>query len=424
MARLGGKVVAGIAAVIAVLALVGGAWFAGWWPFAEATPEPTPTPTPTPTASASPSVSVSPPPAFVERQVTVAPHVPESELLTEAILESVGSGWVVAIHDATAIDSLGVESPGPKVLYLISPEGTRYELANLDTLGFGVPDVVAWDYERHMILLVDNLYEIKIVSMVTGAIEDGWLMCTRQGYVRGFARDGEWLLRGSCEGDGIDGLYSDSGSKTTDGIVGEGFGFTVFDIGDVQVQSEFETEPDSRFVAFYPDGTDAIIPSEEQGDCYMIGKGAGDTFVAYCYASTGDTTLDVWEFPVDGSEPTDVITAAQLEAFRVDLGVASPEDYFVTGYCANSDLRIVEVTWSESRLGVFRDGSLEAVSQPPYAFRHCLATSGTSALVSGDGFLWISDFATGDAIEMLPGSAPDAAEHVVGTEGYRALLYP
>jgi hypothetical protein len=198
----------------------------------------------------------------------------------------------------------------------------------------------------------------------------------------------------------------------------------VFDIGDVQVQSEFETALDARFVAFYPDGTEAIIPSEAQGDCYMIGRGAGETFVAYCYATTGDTTVDVWEFPVDGSEPTNVITAAQLEAFRVDLGVPSTADYFVTGYCANSDFRIVEVELDQSRLGALRDGSLEALSQPPYEFRHCLATSGASALVNGDGFLWLSNVETGAAIEMLPGSAPDAAERVVGTEGYRALMQP
>ena len=422
MAKLGWKATAGIVAGIAVLALVAGAWFAGWWPFADATPEPTPTPTPT--ASPSPSATATPPPVFVPRQVTVAPHVPDSELLSAEVLESAGSGWVVAIHDATAVNDLGVEAPGPRVLYLISPEGTRYELGNLDVLGFGAPDVVAWDYERDKILLVDNLAQAKVVSMVNGAVEGSWELCPREGYVRGSSKDGAWLLRGSCEGEGIDGLYSDAGVEISDSIVGKGFGFTVFDIGDVQVQSEFETAPDVRFVAFYPDGTEAIIPSEAQGDCYMIGKGAGETFVAYCYATTGDTTLDVWEFPVDGSEPANVITAAQLEAFRVDLGVPSPADYFVTGYCAASDVRVVEVTWDQRRLGVPRDGSLEAVSQPPYALRHCHATSGTSALVSGDGFLWLTDFEEGAAIELLPGSAADAAEHVVGAEGYRALMQP
>ena len=422
MARLSGRVMAGVVAVIAVLVLAVVAFFAGWWPFADAAPEPSPTPTPT--FSPSPSVTETPPPVFVPRQVTVAPHVPDSELLTEEVLGSAGSGWVVAIYDATTVDSLAVETPGPRVLYLISPEGTRYELANLDVLGFLTPDVVAWDGERDMVLLMDNLAQAKVFSMVTGAVESSWEVCPRKGYVRGSARDGAWLLRGSCDGDGVDGLYDDTGAEVSSAIVGKGFGFTVFDVGDVQVQSEFETAPDSRFVAFYPDGTEAVIPSEAFGDCYMIGTGAGETFVAYCYAATGDATIDIWEFPVDGSEPTNVITAAQLEAFRVDLGVPSPADYFVTGYCATSDLRIVEVTWDQSRLGLLRDGTLEALSEPPHAFRHCLAASGTEALVSGDGLLWLADVETGEAVEMLPGSAPEDAEHVVGAEGYRALLQP
>jgi hypothetical protein len=159
-----------------------------------------------------------------------------------------------------------------------------------------------------------------------------------------------------------------------------------------------------------------------------LGKGKGATFAAYCYSSEG--TVDVWEFPVDGSAPVDVMTSAQLEAFRIALGVPNPADFFVSGYCSAADLPVVEVTWDQSLLGVLKDGALSAAAQPPHSFRHCLDVSATSALVSGDGLLWLTDFATGSTVELLPGSGADGtvgvvgAAHVVGTEGYRALLQP
>ncbi len=419
MAKLGGKVWALIAGAVALLALCAGAWFAGWWPFGGSGSEPTPTPS----VSASPTAS--PPPSFVERQVTVAPNVPGGQLLTEAVLASAGSGWVVAIYDATSRDGAGVESPGPKVLYLISPEGIRYEVGNLNTLGMSAPDLVAWDYTRHKVLIVDKLMDMKVIDMVTGAVDGSWPFCDHEGYVRGSARDSAWLLRGSCNGEGIDGLYGDNGVESPSTVVGKGFGLTVFDVGDVQVQSQFETAPDARFTAFYADGTQATISSSMAGDCYLLGKGKGDTFAAYCYSSEG--TVDVWEFPVDGSAPVDVVTSAQLEAFRLELGVPNPADFFVSGYCSAGDLPLVEVTWDQSRLGVLKGGALSVGLEPPRTFRHCLATSGTSALVSGDGLLWLADFATGSTVELLPGTVANGAvgaTHVVGTDGYRALIQP
>ena len=416
MSRLGGKGAASIAGAVGLLALCAVAWFAGWWPFGDSVSAPTPSPS----TSASPSAA--PQPSFVERQVTVAPNVPAAELLTKDVLDSAGSGWVVAVYDATSRTDAGVESPGPRVLYLISPDGARYELGNLDTLGMTAPELVAWDYARHKVLFADGLKDMRVLDMATGAIDGSWAFCDHEGYVRGSARNGEWLLRGSCDGEGIDGLYGDTGVESASTIVGKGFGLTVFDVGDVQVQSEFETAPDSRFTAFRADGTKATIASSMAGDCYLLGKGRAATVAAYCYTSAG--TVDVWEFPVDGSTPVDVITSAQLDAFRLKLGVPNSTDFFVSGYCSAGDLPVVEVTSDQSRLGVLQGGAVTAVGQSPHPFRHCLAESGTSALVSGDGFLWLTDFATGSAVELLPGSGADAAPHVVGTEGYRALMQP
>ncbi len=419
MARAGAKFWVWSVAALVVVAAVAAAWILSWGPFAS--PGPEPSPSPSAVVSPSPSVSETPPPVFAERPVTVAAHVPSAEPITEAVLETATTGWVVAIHDATSIDDTGVETPGPRVLYLISPDGTRYELANLDVLGFSAPDVLAWDTERQKILLVNHQADLEVFDMISGQIDTAWSFCSNQGDVKGSARDGAWLLRGSCDGENIDGLYSDMGTEIPSSIVGRGFGLTVFDIGDVQVRYEFDSAPDEHFTAFYPDGTEATIPTSMAGDCHMIGKGRGATFVAYCYTDSG--ALDVWEFPVDGSTPEQVITSEQLDAFRIALGISGPDDFFVSGYCADSDYRVVEVTSDKSRLGVLRDGIVEQAAEPPYEFRHCLAASGTAALVSGDGLLWYTDFATDLTVELLPGAGDDYPLHVVGTEGYRALLH-
>ncbi|MCJ7827282.1 MAG: hypothetical protein MUP36_03480, partial [Demequinaceae bacterium] len=63
-----------------------------WWGGGDNSPNPTPSSSVSSIPSASPTV----PSAFVERPVTVGPYVPDAQALTETILASAGSGWVVA----------------------------------------------------------------------------------------------------------------------------------------------------------------------------------------------------------------------------------------------------------------------------------------------------------------------------------------
>ncbi|MBN2177320.1 MAG: hypothetical protein JW722_06645 [Demequinaceae bacterium] len=406
-----------IVLLLAIIALLLGVLLE-WWGGGTASPGPTPAPS----TSSSPTVAPTVTPAFVARPVTVGPYVPPAEVLTEAVLASAGSGWVVAIDDTTQINTAvdpHTVTPDQRLLYLISPTGIRYELANLDGIGLTEPNLVAWDDTRDLLLLVEDRHELQVFDMATGTVDSSWTPCAGEGGVLyGEARGGNWLVRGNCEGDGFDGLYTDAGILVPSGIVGAGPFLTVKDVGDVQVQYESEGLIDDKFIAFYPNGGSAPLPWSSAGDCYPLGKGRGDTLAMNCYSDAG--RLSVWELPVDGMPPIEVVTSGQLEDFAASHGGFGPNDYWVSGYCSDSALRIVQFSLGdENRLGVLYGGSVEGVgADVSYPFRRCHTVSGTSALMSGGGGLWWADIDNGGTVVMIPPMGSGSAIQTVGTDGY------
>jgi hypothetical protein len=384
----------------------------------------------------SPSGSVSPTPGeshgggdlsgVVSRPVTTGAHIPSAEPLTPDVLGAEGSGWVVAIDDTTATNTAsGITTPGPKLLYMISPDGTRYELANLDTLGFSTPNLVAWNDARDTLLLSDTPASIKVYDIPTNTVTSSWSYCADPGYVgSGEARDDNWLIRLGCNGTPLDNLFTDAGAVVPgSGVITPVPMAVAYDVGDVQVTSEFEVPPDGRFVAHYADGTSAILPSSMAGDCYLLGKGWGSTVAGYCFTDTA--TPSIWEFPVDGTSPYEVISEGQMNDFGAAAWAAGPGDFYASGYCADSALRIVQaIRDDDKRLGVLYAGTVEPVGQVPFRYRVCHATQGTAALVSGDGHLWWEDFDTGTDITLLPGESAGSSIQVIGSDNTRALRLP
>lgn len=406
-------------AAIAVF-LVGS--FRGWWGVHEGSHLPSPTMSVTENPTVSPSGS----PVFVARPVTVGDYVPDADPLTADTLESAGSGWVVAIDDTTQIDT-SVDphaiTPGDRILYLISPIGDRYELANLNTLGLDAPDLVAWDDARDLLLIEQDRTTLNVFDMTTGEVSSSWVFCPG-GAGKAFygeARDGNWLVRGGCEGASVDGLYSDVGALVPSGIVGGPF-LTVFDVGDIQVTWEFEGMVDQKFVAVQPDGTSQPLPWTLAGDdCYPLAKGRDATVAMYCYSGGH---MSIWELPVDGNAPIEVVTSAQLEDFAAAEGGYGPDEFWVSDYGTDSALRVVEFSLGigepKPRLGVLYGGTIEAVgAEVSNPFRTCHAVSGTSALVSGGGGLWWVDFDAGsDPVVMIPPTGSGSPIQTVGTDGY------
>lgn len=147
------------AATIAVAAVAVVACATGAWALTQpdrndpAVPEPSPTvTTPSPSPSPTPSASVTPEPVHTMPDftggVTVDPQLPSAEAITPEAWNEAGPGWVLATYreevygwdDATNSQTY---SHGPQAVYLISPDGTRYELTSIS--GDEPVYVVEWD---------------------------------------------------------------------------------------------------------------------------------------------------------------------------------------------------------------------------------------------------------------------------------------
>ena len=412
-----------IVLLIAIILLLLGIVF-GWWG-GEGTSS-SPSATPESSSSATPVPSSSGPSDFVTRPVTEGDYVPSADVLTVDVLDSAGSGWVVAIDDTTQIDTSvdpHAVTPDQKILYLISPAGDRYELANLDALGLDAPDLVAWDDARDLVLIEQDRTTLNVFDMATGAVSSSWTFCPGGAgkAMYGEARDENWLVRGGCEDSGIDGLYSDDGTLVPSGIV-SGWATHVIDVGDVQVTWEWEGLVDQKFVAVLPDGTSETLPWTDAGDdCYPLAKGRGPTVAMYCYGGAG--RLSIWELPVDGAAPTEVVTSAQLEDFAAAEGGYGPDEYRVSGYCSDSVLPIIQFSLGLGepayRLGALYGGDVQGIgADASYPFRACHAVSGTSALVSGGGGLWWVDLDIGGSVTLIPPTGSGSPIQTVGTDGY------
>ncbi|MCJ7827023.1 MAG: hypothetical protein MUP36_02135 [Demequinaceae bacterium] len=173
------KAVRGGAAVIAAAVGIGLVGSVGWSVITHDDPI-APEPSPSPSASESPLPTPAPEPSPVTIPevpyemvggVTISQYLPAAEAIAPEVWGEVTSGWTLAAFEGGLMDStrqqnwdgpdiLGytygpdIAVPGPKVLYLVSPEGQAYEVANLTEIGVG--DVLAWDAQREVALVTDQ----------------------------------------------------------------------------------------------------------------------------------------------------------------------------------------------------------------------------------------------------------------------------
>jgi hypothetical protein len=408
--------------LVALVALVSGIAF-GWFD-SGGSPGPGPSGTAAPTLTPTPSTTATPT-SFVDRPVTKGPHVPSASALTADVLAAAGSGWVVAIDDTSQVNTANnpyTVTSDQKILYLISPDGTRYELANLDGIGLNKPDLVAWDYARDVLLMEQAGTTLNVFDMASGAVTSSWTFCPGgYGSARyGEARGGNWVVRAGCEGTGVDALYTDAGVVVPSTIQVAPPMVTNFDIGIMQVRYEFEGTVDKKYLAYSPDGASEPLPWSALSYCDTpLGKGRGDTLAVLCYSDAGKISIE--ELPVDGTPPHEVVSTAQLDGFAMAHGGFGPGEYGLTGYWSDSARGIVQFWFGDanSRLGVLNGGTVEAVgADASYPFRRVHAVSGTSALVSGGGGLWWVNFDGAAPVVLLPPAGSGTPVQTVGTDGY------
>ena len=137
---------ASVVAVAVVVVGAGVAYGAGRFGGAEVADSPSPSASPSVSSSPSPSPTPSPTdtgfawPGFTGWD-SVDPHLPEASVITREVWASSGPGWSL-ISYREAWTSGDREDRGPQVIYLVSPEGERYELVPVpgDTVS-----VLAWE---------------------------------------------------------------------------------------------------------------------------------------------------------------------------------------------------------------------------------------------------------------------------------------
>lgn len=371
---------------------------------------------PNPTPSASDPVTPTPNPTAVG-DVTVADGLPSATALTAGVLASADRGWVLAVFDSTFRS--GTEDPiwGEKVLYLVSPTGDRYEVANLTR--FGNPVLSAWDTDRQVAFLVDNRMAAFTVDLASGQVTEEWQFCGEGGSMRAaVAADGQWLLRGNCSGEALDGYYTDDGTLIRDDGVPDGEGVTVMSVGDVQVRFEFEMPPAESYVAYHADGTE--VPLQAVGAntaCYPMGPALDGGLAVQCWSDDGSSTL--WSLDVDGGAAH--VIADQAVFISVIDAMGGDGLWSLPGYCLTGDH---ETLTGEFGLAVLGDGAPTLLSNGEYRGTVCYGGIGDTVLVAGVGPLWTWDAGTGATVTLLPVPEPSDDGTWVGASENGAIIHP
>lgn len=383
-----------------------------------------PGPVASPSVSAAPSPSGSP--GEVGRSVTVGAGIPSAHPLTGAVLASAGSGWVLAMFDSTFRESGMDPIDGQRMLYLVSPAGERYEVANLAQ--YQSPVLAAWDTDRNVAFLVDSRYVALTVDLATGEVTHEWQFCGEGGSLTARSLGGaEWLLRGSCSGSTLDGRYADDGTPLgADGVVQGGEGVTVMDVGDVQVRYEFEMPPAESYVAYRADGSHvALKPVGPTTACYPLGPSLTGGLAVQCWDSGG--AVSIWNLDLAGGAPSPIGVPATVAAIEAASGGPLPDPTAVlSGYCiaGNHEALIT----SHPAVAVLGEDGPTVLSDGTFRATACHGGVGDTVMVSGAGPLWTWNARTGETVTLLPVPAvvpASGAEGVwVGVSEGGAVIHP
>jgi hypothetical protein len=367
--------------------------------------------------------------------VTLGDGLPSAAPLTDGVLQSVGSGWVLAVFDSTFRPGVDEPTQGERVLYLVSPAGERYEAANLTQ--YSSPYLAAWDTERNVALLVDSRSSTLTVDLASGQVTHEWQFCGEGGSMTARSLgDGEWLLRGFCSGAALDGRYSDDGTLLgTEGIVQGGEGVTVMDVAETQVRYEFEMPPAESFVAYRADGSQvAMQPVGDEDQCFPRGPSLTGGLAVTCYGTkemeaTGwDLWADrgvIWSLDVNGGAPTEIAGLGTYAALEALLGEAFPyEGFGINYYCLAGDRAAIIASGGGTWVAVLDEDGPIIMRNGEYGATTCYGGVDDTVLVAGVGPLWTWNARSGEVVTLLPVPEPGDDGVWVGASEGGAIIHP
>ena len=373
----------------------------------------------------SPSISAAPSPDPETSEgatVTLGEGLPSAAPLSDEVLASVDSGWVLALFDSTFRPGLGEPSQGQRVLYLVSPRGERYEVTNLTR--YSELYLIGWDTERNVALLVDARSTLVSVGFGPGGMVYERQFCGEGGSLSGRPLgDGEWLLRGFCSGEALDGRYADDGTLLgSEEIVQGGEGITVMDVGDTQVRYEFEKPPEESYIAYRADGSQvALQPVGPTTQCFPNGASLTGGLAVQCWGE-GDAT-SIWNLDLEGGDPTPIAVPETLDAIEAASGGALPAaGALFTGYCLAGQHEALLT--SHPAVAVLGEDGPTILSNGEYRATMCLGGVGDTILVVGQGPLWTWNARSGEIVTLLPVPEPGDDGVWVGAAEGGALIHP
>jgi hypothetical protein len=407
----------GAAALVGVVSL--GVWGVG---FLDTEPAVSPSPGPAVSVSPDPDRSVSPSPVervFVERPVTVMPGaLPSAEPLTEQVLEQAGAGWTALTYNASISVDGEPTSTGPYVIYLVSPDGVRYEAGVSDTEA----DVAGWAREASSVLVVGNDSERvppRVLDLYTGTFTEVDQECTDGEYVpfgASFGIDG-WIVRAMCGEEPRDALIAFSGKGTVDvdGLVPSEFGRSVIDVRGMQIVYEFERAPEDKFWAQRL-GSEGRFPLQlppSHDDCYPLGPADGNGAGVVCMDGAGPT---VWKLNPDTDVPTPIMDDAKRVQVASALG--HPDEHAsieIQHLCFAGSVPVAVIGGLERSMAVRLD-TAEIVGDSQGTVEACASGSESTVILSAYGTAWSVDVVTGQSTVLAEPPARDDGNFVVGAD--------
>jgi hypothetical protein len=312
-------------------------------------------------SSPKPTVVVSPPPLppvdvvyDVIDGVTVSAYLPPATAATPDVWERVGPGWVLAAYEGGLLESGRVVAEGVywysevndavrgvRVLYLVSPAGEVYEVANLTEAG--VREVLAWDVGRGVALVTNGVsddsnetfaeIDARALDLESGEFGPWFLVGEEGNSLPAVAPvDGAWLI-------GTTSLVDDQGAHLETGLAAEG-ATTADWLDGWLIQSHLYPggRPVSGTSLYVSEGwdwpvTEVPAPVDPSGNAPME-----------CRASRV-ASPDVVAFECQGWSGGDVTTVATLGAGETTMTVVVPWD----GAASSR-------TFRRSEVGCIRDG--------------------------------------------------------------------
>ena len=359
------------------------------------------------------------------RPVTTGAGIPSAQALDDTSLNAAGSGWVLTLFDTGSYDASHAPTLGDRILYLIAPDGTRYQAGSFTPDQRA--DLLAWNVAQEKVLMRIDEVSLAVFDLRTDVLGPAFLPCgTHALDIRVQPRsDGAWQVRGSCVGAQVDGIYADDGTSVSDpNFQASPFGTWATDVGTTEVIYSYDSKElvatpapgDTPLPLQLPPAASSCTPDRQRArhDC------RGDVL--------GPDGISVWELDAAGGPAVKVASPAQIADYANALAGSSGGTVFtsIAQNCVVGDSEVLVVRATIRSAGIAGGANLDPVwlHAPAQSAEYCWGSHGTVGLFSAYGSLWTHDIASGATVSMIDVDALTTLTPQIGVAETLSLIAP